>query len=87
MRCVIAGRVQMVGFRVFAVDVASQVGVSGWVRNLRDGAVEVLVQGPPERVEEVLRQLRRGPAAARVTSCEETKVPINDHLVGFRLVP
>ncbi len=75
----------MVGFRAFAVEAASRMGVSGWVRNRQDGAVEVLAQGPPALVEEFMARMRRGPAAARVASCEATPVAINDHIVGFRL--
>jgi acylphosphatase len=83
---VIRGRVQMVGFRAFTVEAASRLGVSGWVRNRCDGAVEVLAQGAPGPVEELLACLRRGPAAARVTSCEATPVAVNNQIEGFRVV-
>lgn len=65
-RFVISGRVQGVGFRWFAKDVADREGVAGWVRNLRDGTVEALVEGDAEAVTRVERALRTGPPGARV---------------------
>jgi len=65
-RIVVAGRVQGVGFRDFARRAALRLGVAGWVRNRRDGAVEALIAGPAEAVEALLAELRRGPPGARV---------------------
>ena len=65
-RFVISGRVQGVGFRWFARDVAVREGVTGWVRNLPDGRVEALVEGDAEAVTRVERSLRQGPPGARV---------------------
>ena len=62
----IGGRVQGVGFRWFAHDVATRAGVSGWVRNLPDGRVEVWVEGEAESVERVEAALHLGPRGARV---------------------
>jgi acylphosphatase len=58
----------MVGFRMFAILHAQRLGLRGWVRNLPAGEVEVLVEGPPEAMAEFLELLKRGPAAAEVTS-------------------
>jgi acylphosphatase len=68
---VIAGRVQNVGFRDWLAREASQVGVSGWVRNCPDGTVEALLYGETDVVEELLRACRRGPRFAEVSSIEE----------------
>ena len=65
-RFVISGRVQGVGFRWFARDVAVREGVTGYVRNLPDGRVEALAEGDAESVTRVERQLRQGPPGARV---------------------
>lgn len=65
-RFVISGRVQGVGFRWFARDVAVREGVTGYVRNLPDGRVEALVEGDAESVTRVERRLRQGPPGARV---------------------
>jgi len=62
----ITGRVQGVAFRADTRWTAQQIGVSGWVRNRRDGSVEAVVEGEEERVEKMLAWCRRGPALARV---------------------
>ncbi len=65
-RFLIAGRVQGVGFRYFIQDVAVREGVTGWVRNLRDGRVEALVEGESDAVTRIERAIRLGPRNARV---------------------
>ena len=60
-RIVVEGHVQGVGYRHFARRIALRFGVSGWVRNRRDGAVEMLVAGPADKIEAALAELRRGP--------------------------
>lgn len=66
VRLVVAGQVQGVGFRAFVVDEARRRGVRGWVRNRRNGAVEALVSGPRDAVEEMIGACRRGPRWSRV---------------------
>ncbi len=63
----IEGGVQGVGFRVFIRTRASEAGLSGWVANRRDGAVEALLIGDPHEVEKVLEACRRGPRHADVS--------------------
>ncbi len=70
-RLVIAGRVQGVGYRYWMVAQAQVLGLSGWVRNRRDGTVEALVDGETAAVEELLRACRRGPRSASVTEISE----------------
>jgi acylphosphatase len=65
-RLVIRGRVQGVGYRMAMTDAAVALGVTGWVRNRRDGTVEALVQGDEVVVERLLAWCRRGPPGARV---------------------
>jgi acylphosphatase len=62
----IQGRVQGVGFRFFAQETAEALSVSGWVRNLPDGSVEVYGEGICEVLEDWVRRLRQGPPLARV---------------------
>ena len=69
-RLVVRGRVQGVGFRHAAVQAAAESGVTGWVRNRTDGAVEAFVQGTPTAVEAFATWCRRGPPLARVTDVE-----------------
>ena len=68
---VITGRVQGVGYRDWMATLARELVVSGWVRNRADGAVEALVYGDTDAVEELLRACRRGPRLAAVTRIEE----------------
>ena len=67
---VIRGRVQGVGFRWFAQREARALGLTGVVRNLADGAVEVEAEGDRARLERLVEALREGPRSARVTSVE-----------------
>jgi acylphosphatase len=69
-RVVISGRVQAVGFRASCARRATQAGVSGWVRNTPDGAVEAVFEGTPQAVEALLQWCRGGPPMARVVSVD-----------------
>lgn len=62
----VSGQVQGVGFRYFVRQTAEALGVSGWVRNLRDGRVEAVLTGRPDAVQVVLDEIDRGPPGARV---------------------
>jgi len=85
-RLFIAGRVQGVGYRAWMVHQAERLGVSGWVRNRRDGTLEALVDGDTASVEELLRLCRRGPRLAKVTEIvEELAEPYNEP--GFGRMP
>jgi acylphosphatase len=66
----IAGRVQGVGYRDALRAEAIAQGVSGWVRNRRDGSVEAVLQGSVAATEAVIGWARRGPPAARVSGVE-----------------
>ncbi len=66
-RVLIRGHVQMVGFRAFAEGQALRYGVTGTVRNLLTGEVEVVAEGDRALLEEFLTDLHRGPRGARVT--------------------
>jgi len=66
----VSGRVQGVGYRAFACDAASDRGLSGGVRNLDDGRVEVEVEGEKQTVEAFIERLRAGPRLSRVDDLE-----------------
>jgi len=67
---VIRGHVQGVFFRDETRGRARSLGLSGWVRNAHDGAVEAVFEGPKERLDAILRWCERGPSGATVTSVE-----------------
>jgi acylphosphatase len=72
-RVIISGRVQGVGFRSSCARRARKAALSGQVRNLDDGRVEAIFQGPVEAVERLTRWCRSGPLLARVRSVEIIK--------------
>jgi acylphosphatase len=63
----ISGRVQGVGFRYYMHHHAQRLGVTGWVRNCRDGSVETLVQGNDKAIAEIIAAARRGPRSSSVS--------------------
>jgi acylphosphatase len=63
---VIHGRVQGVSYRLWSREAAERLGLRGWVRNRRDGTVEMLIEGDPQAVERMIALCREGPPAARV---------------------
>lgn len=69
-RVLVSGRVQGVYFRDTCRRVAAGAGVGGWVRNLDDGRVEAVFEGPREAVERLVAWTRHGPAEAAVSLVE-----------------
>lgn len=81
----IRGRVQAVGFRLFAQDVAAREGLTGYVCNLPDGAVEAVAEGEAEAVERFERQIRQGPRGARVEAVETESLTPGHGFPGFQV--
>jgi acylphosphatase len=83
-RFLLRGRVQRVGFRYFAEEMARIEGINGFVRNLPDGRVEALAEGDAEAVLRFERAIRHGPSGARVDDVETEPVEPAG-LVTFRV--
>jgi acylphosphatase len=67
---IIRGRVQGVGYRAFVEREALSAGVGGWVRNLRDGSVEAVMQGERAILDPLIEICREGPFSARVDALD-----------------
>jgi acylphosphatase len=76
----VSGQVQGVGYRYFAVRVARELGVKGWVRNLADGRVEAYAAGPAHLLEDFEARLRKGPPAGEVRDVEVEDVAFDKNL-------
>ena len=83
-RYYVSGMVQGVGFRFFAQRVAQRLGLSGYVRNLRDGRVEVYAIGDSEALFQLRNELERGPRSAAVSSVTEEEAALEPEFArGF----
>jgi acylphosphatase len=79
------GSVQGVGFRMFVLDYARALGLTGWVRNTYDGRVEVVAEGAYNRLEKLLEKLRAGPRGAFVTSLQNEWQPATGEFPDFNV--
>ncbi|HJT64791.1 MAG TPA: acylphosphatase [Candidatus Limnocylindria bacterium] len=80
------GRVQGVGYRWWAVDMATKLGLVGWVRNADDErSVELVAEGDPTALDAFLARLDSGPSAARVDSVESDRGPAAGGLSRFEI--
>ena len=84
-RYLVSGRVQGVGFRYFTQDIATREGLSGVVRNLPGGAVEVVAEGDEDSLTRLEAALRRGPSHARVEDVDVESIVPTGHHSGFRV--
>jgi len=69
---IVHGRVQGVAFRYYTQDKAVELGVVGWVRNRRDGAVELVAEGDKSKLDDLIGWTHSGPTLARVDRVDET---------------
>lgn len=75
----VSGRVQGVFFRSTTAEQAKARGLTGWVRNARDGRVEAEVQGPPAAVDQLIDECRAGPPTAQVDDVQVEEIaPVPD---------
>ena len=85
VKIIVSGLVQGVYFRAATRQQARQLGIAGWVKNCRDGSVEVLAEGDSEKLEQLITWCRKGPAGAVV---EEVKVewrPFQGEFQDFKI--
>lgn len=85
LHAIISGRVQGVGFRYFVAEKAQLQGLTGWVRNLWDGRVEVVAEGERTELEAFLAVVQRGPSSARVLGIQADWQPTTGEFGGFHV--
>lgn len=86
VRVIVSGRVQGVGYRWFAHEIARAHGITGWVRNRRDGTVEAELHGDAEAIDDATSALRQGPRSARVDALQIADVGF-ERPEGFEIRP
>jgi acylphosphatase len=84
-RLIITGRVQGVGYRQWMCREAPSLGLTGWVRNRRDGSVEAVIDGAESSVTTLIQIAHRGPPAAKVDGVAVTDV--EGRFEGFDWLP
>ena len=82
---VIEGRVQGVSYRMSAQISAQKIGVTGWVRNLRSGQVEMVAEGDPAQLEQLLEWAWQGPNFAQVTDISLEKLTATGEFSLFEI--
>lgn len=81
-RMIVSGKVQGVGYRNWTIWTANALGVTGWVRNVQDGRVEIMASGDDKALDAMVEACRQGPMLARVDDIEVEAVG-QIHLKGF----
>lgn len=84
----VIGRVQGVGFRYYTLEQARSLGISGWVKNLPDGSVEITATGQEQDMNIFLENVKKGSSFSRVTDMivNEVPEPVNLKKSQFRIV-
>jgi len=85
LHATVTGKVQGVYFRAWVCDQAQSLDLTGWVRNLQDGKVEVLVQGAPDALEEFKKRLPQGSPLSRVDAVTVKTVDDEKHYADFQI--
>ena len=86
-RYTVEGRVQGVGFRYFVVRTARSLGLSGAVRNARDGSVRLVAEGTADALDALVERLRVGPPGAVVADVDTRRGPAAGGYRGFDVEP
>ena len=86
LHCFVRGRVQGVFFRASIQREAKRLGLTGWVRNLTDGTVELAAEGEEQELRELLGYVQRGPSAARVDRVDTRWRSYTGDFLDFRIV-
>ena len=83
LQATVYGRVQGVFFRAFVTQCARELGLTGYVRNVPDGTVEVWAEGERQQLEKLVGYLREGPPGARVSEVVTSWAEYTGNFSGF----
>lgn len=86
VRIIVEGKVQGVFFRQSTKEIANSLGLSGFVRNLLNGNVEVEAEGDDLDVEKLIEWLKKGPPLAKVTKLNFENLPLTNDKSGFKIL-
>lgn len=86
VRARVHGKVQGVGYRVWARREAIELGLVGWVRNERDGTVTAWIAGADAAVSTMIERLRQGPRGSLVSKVEIEEFELRDAPIDFRII-
>ncbi len=86
LHALVVGQVQGVGFRYFVKRQADSLALTGWVRNLADGPVEVIAEGAPEAIDKLVGSLTFGPPGAIVIEVTQNRSPGTGEFKEFQIV-
>ena len=87
LHALVEGVVQGVGFRYFVTIYAEELKLTGWTRNLWDGRVEVMAEGPRKSLESLLRHLQEGPRGAQVSNVDVKWQVATNEFQNFSVPP
>ncbi|MCQ8181495.1 acylphosphatase [Methylomonas sp. SURF-1] len=85
LHIIVKGRVQGVYFRAYTQKQAVKLNLSGFVRNLADGTVEIVASGHPEDLQKLVAWCRKGPVLAKVSEVSVTAHDTDEHFAGFEI--
>jgi acylphosphatase len=83
---IISGDVQEVGFRSWAIRVAGSLGLSGWVKNREDGAVEITAEGEKAKLDELVALCQKGPEVAWIEHVDVSWLRATGEFVTFEVI-
>ena len=84
-RYIVTGRVQGVGFRYWTHHTATALGLTGWVRNLSDGSVEVMADGELATLQKLEKELWQGPVSSSVSSVTPCETDMQESFSKFSM--
>ncbi len=82
----ISGRVQGVGFRWYATSIAKEFGIGGWVRNMTDGRVEIVVEGEPDILKSFTEKMKTSYLGFNIHRIEIDKEQATGEFKEFRII-